>query len=336
MTIKEIANLANTSRGTVDRVINGRGKVSKEVRERILKVIEETNFKPNEIGRSLSLSNKKLTIGVVLGSENNPFFNLVADGIVNGADKYRKSGLKVIVKRADLFNKESILQALSEFDGTELDALVVSSLNDEEVVEKINSFHIPVVTVSVDTPVQKICHVGSDYLNSGRLIANFINLVRESGCNLGVVIGSKQHTGQIERFKGLKEIIHDNIKIVDVKENFDSEEISKNVVSDMIAEHPEMDLIVFLGAGIVGGLEVLKEHKNQIRAITVDQNESSSEVLQSGLGLATITQHPYTQGIKAMEVLYDFLIRKKKVQDKKVMDNSIVLKESIIPHKFID
>ena len=324
-TIKEIANLANTSRGTVDRVINGRGKVSKEVRERILKVIEETNFKPNEIGRSLSLSNKKLTIGVVLGSENNPFFNLVADGIVNGADKYRNSGLKVIVKRADLFNKESILQALSEFDGTELDALVVSSLNDEEVVEKINSFHIPVVTVSVDTPVQKICHVGSDYLNSGRLIANFINLVRESGCNLGVVIGSKQHTAQIER-----------IKIVDVKENFDSEEISKNVVRDMIAEHPEMDLIVFLGAGIVGGLEVLKEHKNQIRAITVDQNEAISEGLQSGLVLATITQHPYTQGIKAMEVLYDFLIRKKKVQDKKVMDNSIVLKESIIPHKFID
>lgn len=79
-------------------MINGRGKVSKEVRERILKVIEETNFKPNEIGRSLSLSNKKLTIGVVLGSENNPFFNLVADGIVNGADKYRNSGLKVIVK----------------------------------------------------------------------------------------------------------------------------------------------------------------------------------------------------------------------------------------------
>ena len=68
----------------------------------------------------------------------------------------------------------------------------------------------------------------------------------------------------------------------------------------------------------------------------MDQNEAISEGLQSGLVLATITQHPYAQGIKAMEVLYDFLIRKKKVQDKKVMDNSIVLKESIIPHKFID
>ena len=106
MTIKEIATLANTSRGTVDRVINGRGNVSKDVEERILKVIKETNFKPNEIGRSLSLSNKKFTIGVVIGSKANPFFNLVMDGIRNGIDKYRNSGLNVIVKRVDLFNKE--------------------------------------------------------------------------------------------------------------------------------------------------------------------------------------------------------------------------------------
>lgn len=106
MTIKEIATLANTSRGAVDHVINGRGNVSKEVEERILKVIKETNFKPNEIGRSLSLSNKKLTIGVVIGSEGNSFFNLVMDGIGNGINKYRSSGLNVIVKRVDLFNKE--------------------------------------------------------------------------------------------------------------------------------------------------------------------------------------------------------------------------------------
>ena len=36
MTINEIAKLANTSRGTVDRVINNRGKVRKELAEKIL------------------------------------------------------------------------------------------------------------------------------------------------------------------------------------------------------------------------------------------------------------------------------------------------------------
>jgi DNA-binding LacI/PurR family transcriptional regulator len=58
MTIKEIARLANTSRGTVDRVINKRGKVSEEVEQRVLKIIQETGYIPNENGKLLSLSNR--------------------------------------------------------------------------------------------------------------------------------------------------------------------------------------------------------------------------------------------------------------------------------------
>ena len=87
MTIKEIAKLAQTSRGTVDRVINKRGNVSKDVRDRILKVLEETGYKPNQIARSLSLSSKKLNIGVVIGTKGNPFFKLVLDGILNASGK---------------------------------------------------------------------------------------------------------------------------------------------------------------------------------------------------------------------------------------------------------
>ena len=79
MTIKEIAILAKTSRDTVDRVINKRGNVSKAVERRVLKVIKETNYQPNEIARSLSLSTKKLNIGIIIWTVGNPFFGLVLD-----------------------------------------------------------------------------------------------------------------------------------------------------------------------------------------------------------------------------------------------------------------
>lgn len=76
MTIKEIAKLANTSRGTVDRVLNNRGKVSTKVYKRIMDVIVAYNYQTNEIGRTLSLINKKMTIGVIIGAKSNYFFNL--------------------------------------------------------------------------------------------------------------------------------------------------------------------------------------------------------------------------------------------------------------------
>ena len=51
--IKDIAEKAQTSKGTVDRVLHNRGRVAEDVRERILKIIEELNYEPNFIAQSL-------------------------------------------------------------------------------------------------------------------------------------------------------------------------------------------------------------------------------------------------------------------------------------------
>ena len=60
MTIAEIAKLAGTSRGTVDRVINGRGKVNKELEERIKEIIRENDYEVNGSARALSMSQKSM------------------------------------------------------------------------------------------------------------------------------------------------------------------------------------------------------------------------------------------------------------------------------------
>ena len=42
--IKDVAERAGVSRGTVDRVLNGRGGVYEPVRERVLKAIDELGY----------------------------------------------------------------------------------------------------------------------------------------------------------------------------------------------------------------------------------------------------------------------------------------------------
>ena len=56
MSIREIAKRAKVSIGTVDRVINNRGRVSQETKKTILRIIKETNYQPNIYARNLSLS----------------------------------------------------------------------------------------------------------------------------------------------------------------------------------------------------------------------------------------------------------------------------------------
>ena len=53
VTIRQIAEESGVSRGTVDRVLNNRGKVRPEVEERVRKVAEELGYNPNLLGRAL-------------------------------------------------------------------------------------------------------------------------------------------------------------------------------------------------------------------------------------------------------------------------------------------
>ena len=46
-TLKQIAEIANVSRGTVDRVIHGRYGVDPKTRARVLAVMQELDYKPS-------------------------------------------------------------------------------------------------------------------------------------------------------------------------------------------------------------------------------------------------------------------------------------------------
>ena len=55
ISIRQVAELAGVSAATVSRVMNGTAKVDPEKRARVLRVIEETGFAPNEVARTLFL-----------------------------------------------------------------------------------------------------------------------------------------------------------------------------------------------------------------------------------------------------------------------------------------
>ena len=77
ISIREVAQLAGVSASTVSRVMNGTAKVDPEKKERVLRVIKETGFVPNEVARTLFRKSAK-TIGVIVPSIRNPYFTELA------------------------------------------------------------------------------------------------------------------------------------------------------------------------------------------------------------------------------------------------------------------
>ncbi|WP_249226806.1 LacI family DNA-binding transcriptional regulator [Alicyclobacillus mengziensis] len=91
--IKDIAKAANVSTATVSYVINERGNISSDTRKKVLKVIKELNYQPNNVAKSLKI-NKTNTIGVVV--EDITVFSSpeIINGINESADE---NGLSILL-----------------------------------------------------------------------------------------------------------------------------------------------------------------------------------------------------------------------------------------------
>ncbi|MCX7694781.1 MAG: LacI family transcriptional regulator [Caloramator sp.] len=85
--IKDIAKLAGVSPATVSRVINGTGNVKDEKRDRVLKVLEETGYKPNALARGL-IHKRTYTLGIVVPDISNINFSEFVKGVEKEAKEY--------------------------------------------------------------------------------------------------------------------------------------------------------------------------------------------------------------------------------------------------------
>ena len=85
MTIKDIAKLSGVGVSTVSRVLNDRPDVSEESRRRVLEVIAEHNYLPNNSARSL-VRTKSDTVGLVVRGVQNPFYTDIIRAIEHKLD----------------------------------------------------------------------------------------------------------------------------------------------------------------------------------------------------------------------------------------------------------
>ena len=58
VTIKKIAEVSGVSRGTVDRVLNNRGKVSPKTEQKVRECAKKLGYKPNLAGKALEEKKK--------------------------------------------------------------------------------------------------------------------------------------------------------------------------------------------------------------------------------------------------------------------------------------
>ena len=314
-TIKEIAELAGVSRGTVDRVLNNRGSVNAKTAEKILEIAKAVDYKPNRAGLALAAQKRPLKLGVILFGNSNPFFDEVMKGVRYQEEKLASYNCSIVVKQIS-YDAEEQLDAIDELLAQEVHGIVLAPYNAPEIIEKINTLSdmgIPVVTTNTDVAHSKrIAYVGSNDFLSGETAGGLMGLMTKGEIHTGIILGSEQILCHTDRAFGFQSCIrqkYPHIHVTALVQNQDDEVESFHVTQELLHAHPEINALYFAAGGVYGGCKAVLAEKREgdITIITHDKVDTTRTFVKEGIISATICQQPFIQGSKSLDILFNYL-----------------------------
>ncbi|KRL12848.1 MAG: catabolite control protein A [Schleiferilactobacillus harbinensis] len=159
ITIYDVAREANVSMATVSRVVNGNPNVKPATRQKVLKVIEKLDYRPNAVARGLA-SKKTTTVGVVIPDITNIYFSTLARGIDDVATMYKYN---IILANSDE-NSQKEVSTLNNLFAKQVDGLIYMGHNISDAVRaEFSRAKTPIVLAGSVDPDEQVASVNIDY-----------------------------------------------------------------------------------------------------------------------------------------------------------------------------
>ena len=337
MTIREIAVECGVSTATVDRVINGRGKVRPDTEARVLAALEKAGYTKNIAARALAIRKASPAIGVVISSEGNPFFDEVLAGVHRAETELMDFGVSVKMKTMRGYHPEEQLKLIEKL-AARVSALVLHPIDDPRVTAKIAELAnrgIPTITINSDLEhSERRCYVGSDYITGGETAAGLMRLATYGKRRLGILTGVDTLLGHRQRLYGFESHLRTNcprIEIVARRSAEDDDAKSYAATRTMLRADPMIDTLLLIAAGLEGVCEAVHELKleKRIRLFAFDHIPATEAMMKSGLLRAVVCQQPFQQGYQAVRSALDIILSGAPASERFIMENQICILENL-------
>lgn len=330
VTIKDVAKKAGVSIASVSRVINDSKPVAPETKEKILKVIEETGYKPNAMARGLK-KNESGLIGLITPDMENGTFAELVKGIESVIEK---NSMNLIVSNSK-GEIERELKELHIFKEQQLDGILFSGVKfTKKHKEYFDRYKVPTVIVSQKFPGSGLPYVDIDNFQAAYQAVRY--LIDNNHSQIALVHGPlyDKSAGQ-DRYNGYFEALKDsgitsNSKFV-AEGNFTIKS-GYQAMEKLIAENEELPTAVFaasdrMAIGVLDccldkGLKVPED----ISIIGFDDIELATVVRPK---LSTVRIDHSKLGEKSVELLLNKIRNEKENESFYEADFEIVERETV-------
>lgn len=318
VTIKEIAELAGVSRGTVDRVLNGRPGVKPETEQRIRAIAEQEGYSPSTAGRILAARKKQLKLAFLIcyGPEFT-YFQDVLTAAQEQAEKLRGLGVTVRFYLITRFDRDYLTELLAQVEADEPDGIAALPLDIQpfnDFMGRVTARGIPTVFFNIDgNDASRLCYVGCDYEQAGRVAAGLTALCTGYRGAVGLLSldtsDSDSFTARVRGFTDEVRTAYPGMTLVNGGEVTLFRHKDYEGAHRLIRSHPELSAVYIVNLGDYQICREVREaaEDRPLQIITNDLVPAQREMLRQGIISATLSQQPEVQGAMPLQILYDYL-----------------------------
>lgn len=339
-TIREIAELAGVSPGTVYKILHDKGNVSNRSKAAVDKVLAATGYASDEY---FAATAKACRIAVLAPAYTiGDYWSRIYEGIKVAVKQSGYPGVSLDFFYYNQFDVYSCLAAHRLLLEKKPDAVIVGTIFLEETMNfclSLEEASIPYALVDSNLEgLHPLAIFAADQLSAGKAMAHLLTASTRPGSKLAVFeskrSGARFSVNSMVRRDGFIDFLKAAGREKDLIETcYTSTVPSENeeAIRRLLEDHKEIEGIAVLNSRGSSIAEVLdKLGRKDIKLISFDMTMQNVEFLRKGNISALLCQHPYWQGFEAASTLIRHQIQgKEPASVLNLLSIDIVLKEIV-------
>jgi len=257
-TLEDVANDAQVSLATADRVVNKRPGVRAATVAKVNAAIRRLDYRPDPAAARLARTRPRRVV-FVLPAGANSFVGMLGEQVEANVEWMRDQRVESKVIAVDVFNPAELAHTLRAQEG-HCDAVIVMALDHPLVRSAIDHLvhaGTVVITLVSDVPSSARTHfVGIDNSAAGRTAATLVGrFVGKRRAKAAVILGSLSLRDHAERYFGFNQVMaqeYPHLSVLPPLEGQDTPARNESLATQLIASHPDLAAIYSVGAGNAG------------------------------------------------------------------------------------
>lgn len=318
-TVFDVADLAGVSRGTVDRVLYGRGRVSHETREKVLSAISTLNYIPNSHASQLASRKEYLFCCLIPEYSKGEYWEYMNTGFLEAAKDFSSYSLKLEIYYYNQNDVASFVENSRKILESSPSGVIMNAVFRDEVslfAHKLEEKGIPYAFV--DNKIDELDYIlyhGVDPYKSGALGAYLLTARNEVKDILMVRLKrDSRHKADPNRPRrhGFTDYVEDHFPQCRIHTIFIDPEDSEGTMHEMEAfarKNPDVHHIVMTNSRVFLLVDFLKKHPDPQRIVVgFDDLDKNLDAVRDGLVDCLVTRHISQQSYSSLTSFAEFVI----------------------------